>query len=93
MAADAGKAERRFIELYPDLVKDLELKMFDYVKLLNGGGVAPDPADVLPTRQGPVNLETEDGYPLMPELGETPSLKKEHMRDLLRQYLTEQYSK
>jgi len=93
MAADAGKSERKFIDLYPDLVQNLQLKLFDYTRLLNTGGVTPDPEDPAPTREALIDIETQDGYPVMPDLGATTTVKKEQLRDLLRQYLTEQYSK
>jgi len=92
MAANAGNSERRFIDLYADLVQNVQLKVFDYAKLLNRVWVTPEPDHPLPNRQELINVETEDGYPLMPDLGEMTSMKKEDLRNLLRRYLTEQYS-
>ena len=92
MAANAGNSERRFIDLYADLVQNVQLKVFNYAKLLISGGMTPDPGYPAQNRQALIDLDTEDGYPLMPDLGEMTSMKKEDLRNLLRRYLTEQYS-
>jgi hypothetical protein len=93
MATNAGKSERRFIDLYPDVVKNLQLKLFDYAKLLNTVGASADSDPPAATREQLIDLDTEGGFPVMPALGDPSTLKKEDLRDLLRQYLTEQYSK
>jgi hypothetical protein len=92
MAANAGNSERRFIDLHADLVQNVQLKVFDYAKLLISGGMTPDPGYPAQNRQALIDLDTEDGYPLMPDVGEMTSMKKEDLRNLLRRYLTEQYS-
>lgn len=99
MAANAGDNRRPFIDVHEDLTTTLQKKFLEYVKLLLDP--TPDPPH-FPTAQtnihrlgkqgkrGKRDMETEDGYPVMPEVDETD--RKDDLEDLLRHYLTAQYS-
>jgi hypothetical protein len=109
MAANAGRNQRSFIDMHEELTTTLQLKLMEYVKLLdpvdNGTGNAPAgtrPSGTHSLPNGEVagtksavrgkdrHLETEDGWPVMPEVSENEL--KDGLEDLLRKYLTAQYS-
>jgi hypothetical protein len=94
MAADSGRNEKRFVDMFPDLMENIQLKLLDYAKVLKQGAAGSTLAQsgVTPKK---VKLEilTEDGYPLVPRLIDKGDLKKDDLEDLLRRYLNAHYSR
>lgn len=97
MAANAGQNRVPFIDVYEELTTNFQKKFLDYAKLVLDptGGTFPTTTNVHPSGQhsknGKHEMETEDGYPVMPEVARTD--RKDDLEDLLRRYLTAQYSK
>lgn len=98
MAAHVGQHRKPFLDAYPELTMGLQLKFLDYVKMLlepmaNGTMEASreSPGQASGTvMKAKMELGTEDGFPVMPEVNE--KLLKDDLEDLLRHYLTAQYS-
>jgi hypothetical protein len=92
MAANANSADVRFSKKYPDLVKEVQHKFIDYVKLLQ------HPCTVVPARttQTPTAvqrpLETEKGYPKVPYFLPEDKVTKDQAEGIMRRYLTAEYS-
>lgn len=100
MAANVKKNKRQFIDTYPELVENVEVKLLPYVQDLLGQGVATSMAveeiseSTIPRlafTKGQ-QLAFEDGFPVMVDVSSDEKMKKDDYEDLLRQYLTEQYS-
>ena len=79
MAANSGKLERRFIDLYPDLAENVQLKLFDYARLLQRQAEPAESGGPSSICRRLIALDTEDGYPVMQELGARETLKKEDL--------------
>ena len=95
-----------FIDMHTDLADEIQVKLLDYVKTLSQPGPATvgtsngtsqqiDTPPALPTgnKKARYKLESEDGFPKVPLLTEDDKLTKSVVEDILRQFLTEHYSK
>jgi hypothetical protein len=87
MAKHKGSNERRFIDMYESQARDIQRKMFDYIKLLHKpeGANRIDRPDLV--------IRTQNGFPVMPDVMDDVVQKKSEIEDLLRRYLNAQYSK
>jgi hypothetical protein len=77
------------VEKYPDLVKEVQHKFIDYIKLLQ------EPRTVVPattTRTRTVMVEMANGFPKVPEIRAKDKVTKDEAEGLLRPYLTAVYS-
>lgn len=94
MAADSGCNERRFVDMFPELMRNVQLNLIEYAKLLKreaaGSNLAQPP---LPVAKHKLDIPTEDGFPVMPGPGDIDGLKKDDLEELLRRYLNAHYSK
>ena len=93
MAAHAKIHQKRFVDLHSELVHDIQVKLIDYVKLLQHGSTG------VPSTQPPKAVEhhkhylaTEDGYPIIPRLPDKDNVKKDELEEIIRRYLSAQYS-
>jgi hypothetical protein len=92
-----------FIDTYEELTTTLQVKFLDYTKLV----LEPPTGETVPTategrtadgnvhgskqrKRGKRDLQSQDGCPIMPEVDDTDL--KEDLEDLLRCFLTAQYS-
>jgi hypothetical protein len=88
MAKHKGSNERRFIDMYESQARDMQRRMFDYVKLLH------KPTEMAKRIDRPdLVIRTQGGFPLMPDAMDDIDQKKLELEDLLRRYLCAQYSK
>lgn len=83
MAAHAKSAEKRFVDMHPGLALELKSKLLDYVKLLQQA------RKVLPATAGETQIDTENGYPKVPQFDK---ITKEQAESLVRRYITAEYS-
>ena len=101
MATYSNIAQKSFIDTYPELIESIQVKLLEYVKSLQGVRATSTP---LPTAQSmpayprskachEYEVEFTDGWPKMPLVTESDKLKKGPLEDLIRRYLTAQYSK
>ena len=82
-----GSNQRRFIDMYSDHADDIQRKLLEYTKLLQ------HPTDLAaPSHRPDLDIQTENGFPLIPPLVENIDQKKEELEDLLRRYLNAHYS-
>jgi hypothetical protein len=88
MAANMGSHQRRFIDMYSDQADDIQRKLLEYTKLLQH----PNELAV-PSNRPDLDIQTENGFPLMPPLMENIEQKKDELEELLRRYLNAHYSK
>lgn len=88
MAEHTQSRKRRFTDMFPDQVRDIMYKMVDYVKLLQTSNVArPSTED-----DSPLLIQIQEGWPVVPTATDLNTLGKLKLEDILRQYLTAQYS-
>ncbi|KAF8816598.1 hypothetical protein BYT27DRAFT_7248035 [Phlegmacium glaucopus] len=82
----------RFLDIFEKQVDDIQRKMIDYVKLLKRPSTnQPIIQSAIPRLRSDLDIQTKDGYPLMPPVDDNIELKKEELEDLLRRYLNAHY--
>ena len=98
MAAHAKSHEKRFVDIHKEAVRDIQVKLIDYVKLLQNQvpriPAAVPPAAAMPSTRSikpKLQITMADGYPLIPRIVEGENVKKEELEDLIREYLSTQY--
>jgi hypothetical protein len=92
MAANANKSEKRFGNMYPQLVKDIQRKMIDYVKLLTQAHTVITATATRTSTAADTQLETENGYPKVPHFLPEEKVTKDQAEGIMRRYLTAEYS-
>lgn len=102
MAIHVNRPRRQFIEEYPDLVDNIQVKLIDYVKNLlkdpsstaipEQGPAGPSSTEPVVTRK-PWDLEIRDDFPVMPAVDINDDWLKVTYENIIRQYLTIHYSK
>jgi hypothetical protein len=102
MATHAKRPRRQFIDIYGDVVQNLQLKLLEYVRDLLGDPASTPipPADRTmhqttgkQAKRRVKELDFQDGFPVMPAVNSDDELKKGHLEDVIRAYLTAHYSK
>lgn len=92
MAANANRAQERFGKMYPTLVKDLQRKLIDYVKLLLQPQTVFLATASRTSTAVQTPLETENGFPKVPQYLPEDKLTKDQAEVAMRRYLTAEYS-
>lgn len=78
--------------MYPEVVIDVQRKLIDYVKALtHSQTVTPATATQMLTA-AETQLETELGYPKVPQFLPEDKVKKDQAEGVMRRYLTAEYS-
>ena len=72
--------------MYSQEVQFLQRKLADYMKSLQ------DPIHLAPPKTT-LDLEMENGFPVMPEFTDPTNLKKDDLENIIRRYLNVHYSK
>ena len=96
MANNANSKERRFIDIYPTLVKDFQRKIIDYIKLLQrpqgGTGLRPSRAAraLRPSTAADPDFDFVDG---LDNTFNGEKTANDQLVRLVQWYLTKEYSK
>jgi hypothetical protein len=91
MAFNAGRAERRFVDIYNREVAEIQRKLLAYAeRLVKPGGPGTMMEDIPPRPD--LQVTVQEGFPVMPPLTFGVTQNKRELEDLLRSYLTEHYS-